>query len=201
MACRWSLIAGRLPGRTANDLKNFWNTRLVKKGNATRKDMSHHHHQKHKPQNLVKVNVIKPRPRTFKSFAPMRLQTGEVAATTLMAMPPSCQIVLPRDEQLISSQPSALLHRVAQPVPASLENDVSWWESLLSSSEKAISDQVGDSTATTSNSNTNSKNNLLSGDFWSQEMVDEGQQLNNGWNNELFDDVALSWCELLGAKQ
>ncbi|KAK4375611.1 hypothetical protein RND71_006288 [Anisodus tanguticus] len=28
---RWSLIAGRLPGRTDNEVKNFWNTHLNNK--------------------------------------------------------------------------------------------------------------------------------------------------------------------------
>ncbi|KAL7145251.1 hypothetical protein ABFS83_07G068300 [Erythranthe nasuta] len=34
---RWSLIAGRLPGRTDNEIKNYWNTYLIKKLNN--KDM------------------------------------------------------------------------------------------------------------------------------------------------------------------
>lgn len=31
MFCRWSLIAGRVPGRTDNQVKNHWNTHLRKK--------------------------------------------------------------------------------------------------------------------------------------------------------------------------
>ncbi|KAJ9682663.1 hypothetical protein PVL29_018561 [Vitis rotundifolia] len=50
---RWALIAGRLPGRTSNDVKNYWNTHLRKE---TVKD---------KVEETVKIKVIRPRPRPF----------------------------------------------------------------------------------------------------------------------------------------
>ncbi|XP_027358837.1 transcription factor MYB90-like [Abrus precatorius] len=54
---RWSLIAGRLPGRTPNDVKNYWNTYIRKKVSAD---------QKMKGEETVKPHiVIKPWPRTF----------------------------------------------------------------------------------------------------------------------------------------
>jgi myb proto-oncogene protein len=61
---RWSLIAGRLPGRTANDLKNYWNTNLSKKVvSGTREAQT-----KPEPKAITKANIIKPRPHKFKSL-------------------------------------------------------------------------------------------------------------------------------------
>ncbi|XP_054820190.1 transcription factor WER-like [Prosopis cineraria] len=35
---RWSLIAGRVPGRTDNQVKNYWNTHLSKKLGVNKKE-------------------------------------------------------------------------------------------------------------------------------------------------------------------
>ncbi|XP_074273617.1 transcription factor MYB1-like [Silene latifolia] len=53
---RWSLIAGRLPGRTDNEIKNYWNTNLSKRLNQQQ-------HYNQAPSNLVKSPQIK-KPRS-----------------------------------------------------------------------------------------------------------------------------------------
>ncbi|KAJ0813580.1 putative transcription factor MYB-HB-like family [Helianthus annuus] len=35
---RWSLIAGRIPGRTAEEIKEYWTSRLPAKDSGTKKD-------------------------------------------------------------------------------------------------------------------------------------------------------------------
>ncbi|EEF49787.1 r2r3-myb transcription factor, putative [Ricinus communis] len=54
---RWTLIACRLPGRTANDIKNFWNTNLGKKKIVSCKKGDN---VKEKTQKTTKIDVIKP---------------------------------------------------------------------------------------------------------------------------------------------
>ncbi|XP_050378322.1 transcription factor MYB75-like [Argentina anserina] len=55
---RWSLIAGRLPGRTSNDVKNFWSARR-------RRNIDCGIIKNSKPPERAKTTVIRPRPRTF----------------------------------------------------------------------------------------------------------------------------------------
>nr|QJQ28877.1 MYB transcription factor 2 [Helianthus tuberosus] len=57
---RWSLIAGRLPGRTANDVKNYWNTHLRSRLKQEKEKLKDGEQSEH-----TMVTVIKPQPHTI----------------------------------------------------------------------------------------------------------------------------------------
>ncbi|XP_042397091.1 transcription repressor MYB5-like [Zingiber officinale] len=73
---RWSLIAGRIPGRTDNEIKNYWNTHLSKK--------------------LIRQGID---PRTHK---PLPLPTTSAAA----AAAPAVHVIFPRQAPLPNPNPS-----------------------------------------------------------------------------------------------
>ncbi|KAH7525034.1 hypothetical protein FEM48_Zijuj06G0182200 [Ziziphus jujuba var. spinosa] len=104
---QWSLIAGRLPGRTANDVKNYWNTHLQKKF------LPNYEKNKNKEINADKkthgydTKVIKPRPWTFAK------RTSENYASTIIMD----NVNRPHQQQNFQQK--------------SLEEDIDWWENLL----------------------------------------------------------------------
>nr|QTO65856.1 R2R3MYB [Sarcandra chloranthoides] len=55
---RWSLIAGKIPGRTANDIKNYWNSHLMKK-------LASWPNQEQTKSKILDTKVFKPKPRTL----------------------------------------------------------------------------------------------------------------------------------------
>lgn len=67
---RWTLIAGRLSGRTPNDVKNYWNTHFPKKVSSNSKKSTNAKEKETMKPHLV----IKPQPWTFSSTNSSRLK-------------------------------------------------------------------------------------------------------------------------------
>ncbi|XP_058227056.1 transcription factor MYB1-like [Rhododendron vialii] len=106
---RWSLIAGRLPGRTSNDVKNFWNTRLRKKPNDQREDVQK---SKMTQSTMEKTEVIRPQPRTFSKNLPWLM-----------------------GKTIITDKTDQTKENFSKPFPTpSLGDDdgILWWDNMLS---------------------------------------------------------------------
>nr|GME07099.1 MYB transcription factor AN2 [Ipomoea batatas] len=144
---RWSLIAGRIPGRTANDVKNYWNTHIQKKVFAMAAASSRimQDNWKGKAPEIRENNVVRPRPRRL-SRTPL---TGKFTATTLLTE--DATKVVGYDGQLqghMTTQPETtsnlLMENFQQKnltttLPSALEttphDNVKWWEDVLSDKE------------------------------------------------------------------
>ncbi|KAK8994921.1 hypothetical protein V6N11_045988 [Hibiscus sabdariffa] len=127
--CRWSLIAGRLPGRTANDVKNYWNNHLLmKKVNPSDKDSDPKSYLNPPVSN---TKVIKPRPHVLsKNIFPVSSDEnkGNNNTATVAATPASNSFISTDDN---------INNRCYFP---NENEDIMWWENILMI-EKEVDDQ------------------------------------------------------------
>ncbi|TVU46736.1 hypothetical protein EJB05_06290 [Eragrostis curvula] len=80
---RWSLIAGRLPGRTDNEIKNYWNTTLGKKVRGEVGGHSRQHHQATAASTVVRSRPSSEPARTSSDAAPPSPDTSPVRTKAL----------------------------------------------------------------------------------------------------------------------
>ncbi|XP_031389966.1 transcription factor MYB1-like [Punica granatum] len=103
---RWTLIAGILSGRTANDVKNYWNTHMVRKKTVPNEEI-------HQRKTKTKTNIIiKPRPRTLSKDFGKAKPAGNTAAA-------ASNNTIPQD------------HLDGNPPSMTPEDDTVWWESMI----------------------------------------------------------------------
>ncbi|KAJ1438621.1 SANT/Myb domain [Sesbania bispinosa] len=127
-----NLLGNRLPGRTANDVKNYWHAHLSKKkvtSNYNKEDKK----EKHKPiketMKLKPHEIIKPRPRTFSNNSQW-LKGKQILSNNDGVMP----LVASNDDNVTTkcdTQTTMLPHGDAQASLGSAPQSTMWWESLL----------------------------------------------------------------------
>ncbi|KAG8384179.1 hypothetical protein BUALT_Bualt04G0091200 [Buddleja alternifolia] len=117
-SCRWSLIAGRIPGRTANDVKNFWNTHIEKKLCTKEGSVEKEKVQK----DITKSNIVRPQPRTFsKSNAMVTSPTNQTNDWTN------------KDEKHNNKKPSS--STILSSSQEEVDECIKWWSNLLEATE------------------------------------------------------------------
>ncbi|XP_059296593.1 transcription factor MYB1-like [Lycium ferocissimum] len=134
---RWSLIAGRLPGRTANDVKNYWNTHFQKKLNTVAPLPQRKIHNNGRV--ITKNEIIKPQPRNFSSAkknVPYLFTNKSITNT------------VDKDEGKKEIIRTSTSDHQKQTSEASTDNGYQWWASLLENCNE-IEEAVADDTTPT----------------------------------------------------
>lgn len=126
---RWSLIAGRLPGRTANDVKNYWTTHFGKKQEPCCTSKTRKRYitcsAASPAQNL---SVIKPRPQSYNRCS---------------------QLIGQKEVELgeVSNKDGSITYNKDEFMNSLMDGESMWWESLLEESQ--VTDGMGPVATTT----------------------------------------------------
>ncbi|XWS16170.1 hypothetical protein CRYUN_Cryun34aG0062300 [Craigia yunnanensis] len=105
---RWSLIAGRLPGRTDNEIKNYWNTNIGKKLQGQQS----HSLSNRKPSNYQSQNMANPTIET--SFRrPSKANSNSCAIRTKATR--CTKVFINRPEPQLEDTKPSLLRPSSQP--------------------------------------------------------------------------------------
>nr|AIT76569.1 R2R3 MYB protein [Trifolium occidentale] len=131
---RWSLIAGRLPGRTANYVKNYWHTHLQKKMVSRKLEES-----KEKEKLEETDEIIKPQPLTFSANSPWLNRKYINFVTPIVA-------VSTKDGTVANDHIENTMLPIndtdgdcaAQPYTTNSTMSAMWWENLLNVSNDKI---------------------------------------------------------------
>ncbi|XP_060176529.1 transcription factor MYB1-like [Lycium barbarum] len=116
---RWSLIAGRLPGRTANDVKNYWNTHFQKKYNIAPPHLHDQHQKINKCTKITnKHTIIRPQPRKLSNNSPWYCSNKSITnnISTTDDQGNKGKMIMENNNPIITTEE---------------EDSVEWWESLL----------------------------------------------------------------------
>nr|AIC32299.1 anthocyanin-activating R2R3 MYB transcription factor [Erythranthe lewisii] len=121
---RWSCIAGRIPGRTANDIKNFWNTHFDrKKRPSSPAAAAGESSRRAAVKTITASNIIRPRPRNISNNRPIHTKTndttngdnGQHKNNNNIISNPSDSLILLREDD---------------------DECIRWWSDLLEMTEK-----------------------------------------------------------------
>lgn len=145
IVCRWSLIAGRLPGRTANDVKNFWNTKFQKKLTSVsyqlndmvkRKELFPRKQDSTDHTNTSTV-VIKPLPRTLSKGTRLPCYNFNPTPSYYMNSPlPQQTTIYNNDFSINNNNINRLINKQPSPATPPFDQDgIEWWKNLLAEIE------------------------------------------------------------------
>ncbi|KAL7141620.1 hypothetical protein ABFS83_08G065600 [Erythranthe nasuta] len=138
---RWSWIAGRVPGRTANDIKNFWNTHFEKKSTSPAPAVGESSRMA-VVKTINESNIIRPRPRTFaRSQAVVLPPPATNNENHMLKKNPSDFLLANIDENLKNDDEDPLINNLLSIDDADVEEEdqidecIRWWGNLLEISE------------------------------------------------------------------